>query len=432
MKIAYLTSEYPAPSHTFIRREVAALREAGVEIETYSVRRPKSTARFSSEDLEAQAETRYVLDSRGAMALSLAWAFFTTPLRSLSTLGLAIRHRVPGLRALVWAILHFVEAIHLARMLYGREVGHVHNHFANSSAIVGMLAAHHLGLGFSLTIHGISEFDGSAGGLLPKKIRACRFVACVSSFGRAQVMRLVEPAEWPKLFISRCGLHTSARPRRVGAIGRLRFCSVGRLSPEKGQAGLLEAFRITLESGVDAELHLVGDGPLRSELERKASELGVGARTIFHGQLTDDEVASIMSATDVFVMSSFMEGLPVVIMEAFAAGVPVIAPGVAGIPELVVHHETGLLFPPSDWDALAESMTQLAANPGLCARIGERGRRKVIEQHEISRAVLPLLRQFAASGLVHLDPSAAEWTGKKRRLEPELDALKNEPVPGTL
>jgi colanic acid/amylovoran biosynthesis glycosyltransferase len=431
MKIAYLTSEYPAPSHTFIRREVAALRAEGVEIETYSVRRPKSNARFSSEDLEVQAETRYVLDSWGAMAFSIAWAFFTAPLRSLSTLGLAIRHRAPGIRAYVWAILHFVEAIRLARMLHGREVGHLHNHFANSSAIVGMLAAHQLGLGFSLTIHGISEFDGPAGALLPEKIRACRFVACVSSFGRAQVMRLVDPAEWPKLFISRCGLQTAARPRRVGAIGRLRFCSVGRLSPEKGHAGLLEAFRITLDSGVDAELHLVGDGPLRSELERKARELGVGARTIFHGQLTDDEVASIMSATDIFVMSSFMEGLPVVIMEAFAAGVPVIAPGVAGIPELVVHRETGLLFPPSDWDALAEAMTQLAANPGLCARIGERGRRKVVEQHEISRAVRPLLRQFAASGLVQLE-ATAEWTGKKRRVEPELDALKNEPVPGTL
>jgi colanic acid/amylovoran biosynthesis glycosyltransferase len=431
MKIAYLTSEYPAPSHTFIRREVAALRAEGVDIETFSIRRPASTARFAAEDLEAQVETRYLLDAPAAIAGSLLYAFLTGPLRTLTTLRLALEHRVPGLRAFVWAILHFTEAIHLARMLRLRHVEHLHNHFANSSAVVGMLAASHSGIGFSFTIHGISEFDGPAGALLADKVRAARFVACVSSFGRAQVMRLVAPEEWSKLFISRCGLHTSGRPRRVEASGPVRFCSVGRLSPEKGQMGLLEAFRITLESGIDAELHLAGDGPLRETLERSASEQGIASRTVFHGQLTDDEVAEIIAASDVFVMASFMEGLPVVIMEAFAACVPVIAPGVAGIPELVLDGETGVLFPPSDWDALAEAMARLATNPGLCARVGERGRRKVIEQHEIARAIRPLLDRFAASGLVHVEPSS-ERTGKKRRIETETDDMKSDAVPGTV
>jgi colanic acid/amylovoran biosynthesis glycosyltransferase len=426
MKIAYLTSEYPAPSHTFIRREIAALRAEGADIETFSIRPPSAAVRLSEEDRQARAETGYVIGASAQIVLSVIQAVLSRPVRTIVTLRDALQHRVPGLRALIWSIFHFVEAIHLSRMLRARGVEHVHNHFANSSAIVGMLAAAHLGIGFSLTVHGISEFDGPAGVLLPEKVRACRFVACVSSFGRAQVMRLVHPDEWPKLFISRCGLDTFGRPRRAERTGRIRFCSVGRLSPEKGQAGLLDAFRSTLDGGVDAELHLVGDGPLRLELERRSASLGLSSRVVFHGQLTEEEVAEIMAKSDVFVMSSFMEGLPVVIMEAFAASVPVVAPGVAGIPELVIDGQTGFLFPPSDWDALSEAMTQLAKDPGLRARVGERGRRKVAEQHELAHAVRPMLEQFAALGLVR--DASADHSGKKRRIEVE-EAGAQTPTP---
>lgn len=422
MKIAYLTSEYPAPSHTFIRREVAALRSMGVDIDTFSIRRPTPSARLSGEDEAAAAETAYVLESVPRILGSALIEFVRAPVRTLVTFVAALRHRVPGLRAAIWACFHFLEAMQLVRLLRARKVVHLHNHFANSSAIVGMLAARHLGIGFSLTIHGISEFDGPAGALLPEKIRACRFAACVSAFGRAQVMRMVEPAEWSKLFISRCGLSTRGRPKHVEVEGRLRFCSVGRLSPEKGHVGLFEAFRAVLAAGIDADLHLVGDGPMRCELETWRSALGLDERIHFLGQLTEEEVAKTIADADVFVLSSFMEGLPVVIMEAFAAGVPVVAPGVAGIPELVVHRETGLLFPPSDWEALADAMVTMASDPGLRARLAERGRRRVAEQHEITRAVRPLLDQLTSMGLVSLEREG-ERTGKKRRIDVlELDA----------
>jgi colanic acid/amylovoran biosynthesis glycosyltransferase len=391
MKIAYLTSEYPAPSHTFIRREVAALRSMGVDIDTFSIRRPTPSARLSGEDEAAAAETAYVLESVPRILGSALIEFVRAPVRTLVTFVAALRHRVPGLRAAIWACFHFLEAMQLVRLLRARKVVHLHNHFANSSAIVGMLAARHL-------------------------------AACVSAFGRAQVMRMVEPAEWSKLFISRCGLSTRGRPKHVEVEGRLRFCSVGRLSPEKGHVGLFEAFRAVLAAGIDADLHLVGDGPMRCELETWRSALGLDERIHFLGQLTEEEVAKTIADADVFVLSSFMEGLPVVIMEAFAAGVPVVAPGVAGIPELVVHRETGLLFPPSDWEALADAMVTMASDPGLRARLAERGRRRVAEQHEITRAVRPLLDQLASMGLVSLEREG-ERTGKKRRIDVlELDA----------
>src|SRR6185436_1584382 len=156
-----------------------------------------------------------------------------------STLLRALRHRVPGVRALVWSAFHFVESIDLANEIERRGVDHLHNHFANSGANVGLLAAHYLRLRWSLTLHGTSEFDYPAGMLLAEKIETARFVACVTHFGRAQAMRIVDPKHWHKFVIVRAGIDPPALPPRRSepprAAGKrpLIVC-VARLSPEKG------------------------------------------------------------------------------------------------------------------------------------------------------------------------------------------------------
>src|SRR5690606_32562153 len=111
--------------------------------------------------------------------------------------------------------------------------------------------------------------------------------------------------------------------------------SVGRLSSEKGQLGLLEAFRAVLDAGITAELELIGEGPLRGALEQCAVSLALGDRFRLLGPQSEAEVLRHMTRADVFALSSFMEGLPVVLIEAMAIGVPVVAPSVAGIPELI-------------------------------------------------------------------------------------------------
>ena len=133
---------------------------------------------------------------------------------------------------------------------------------------------------------------------------------------------------------------------------------MGRLAPEKGHHGLIQAFSAVLKSGIDAKLTIIGDGPLYQELSKYIIALNLQGRCVLAGQKTEEEVMKSLATTDLFVLSSFMEGIPVVLMEALGMRVAVIAPCVAGIPELVRHNESGLLFAPGNWNELAEQMEQ--------------------------------------------------------------------------
>ena len=392
--VGYLVSEYPAPSHTFIRREIEALRGAGVVIRTYSVGTPGhpfSDGRGWSGSEEtfcilATAPLRVVLINLAAM--------FRRPGRFFSTFVLAMRHRVPGVRALVWALFHFAEAIVLADRLRSDRIERLHNHFANSGATVGLLAANFNEIPWSLTLHGISEFDYPAGNLLPDKLERADFAACASYFGMAQAMRLTDPRLWPKLQVVRCALDPRQLPAsRNSAQDRItRIICVGRLSPEKGHVGLLRAMQGLAARGIAVRLILVGDGPQHDLLKVEAQKLGIANEVEFLGALDEPSTLRAISASDILVLPSFMEGLPIVLMEAMALRVPVVASRVAGIPELVADGETGLLFDPANWDGLTQALCRLATDQDLRERLIEAGYLKVSTQFFHPGAVLPLER----------------------------------------
>jgi colanic acid/amylovoran biosynthesis glycosyltransferase len=399
MRIAYLVSQYPAASHTFIRREVLGLRARGLEVETFSIRPPTGLSKLGAVDQAEAASTWYVLPTSAArVARAHAQALLKRPRAYLSTLRRALSHSVPGARARLWSAFHFVESIDLASEVDKRGVEHLHNHFANSGANVGLLAAHYLGLNWSFTLHGTSEFDYPAGMLLAEKIESAQFVACVTHFGRAQAMRIVDPKHWHKFVIVRAGIERPPLPPRqdAGAVpaGRPLIVCVARLSPEKGHAGLIQAFAQLLRSGVEADLELLGDGPDRERIEQQIRALGIEERVKLRGQVSEDQVLEALTRATLLALASFMEGLPVTLMEALAMGVPVVAPCVAGIPELVEHGVSGLTFPPGDWDRLAQALRQLLEDPALRQRLAQEGRRRVETEFLVERSLEPLLGAF--------------------------------------
>ena len=369
-----------------------------MSIDTFSVRPPKSEEITSAVDRQEVEQTWYILPAQALELLCAhARALCGHPVQYVKTFRLALRHRVPGVRAFVQALFYFLEAILLAVELKKRAITHLHNHFANPAAIVGLLASRFLRISWSLTLHGISEFDYPAGLLLAEKVAAADFVACASFFVRAQAFRVMNPDHWHKLFVVRCGLELSKLeehrcPR--GQKTRIRFISVGRLSPEKGHIGLLNAFSRVLGSGVDAELLLLGDGPERSRIEQRARDASLGGRLQLLGRAPEAQTLGAIASADVLVLSSFMEGLPVVLLEAMALGIPVIAPALAGIPELVRHAETGLLFTVGDWADLAALMQRLAEDETLRTRLAENARERVSIEFDVDRAIEPLVDRY--------------------------------------
>lgn len=154
--------------------------------------------------------------------------------------------------------------------------------------------------------------------------------------------------------------------------------SVARLSPEKGIHHLLQAHSILRSRGLLMRLVLVGEGPQRSDLEMLARTLGISTTVEFLGY--QEHVETFLSTFDFFVLPSISEGIPLSLLEAMANGLPVVATNVGGIPEIVVHQESGLLVPPGQPEALAQALDQLIQNPGEADRMANNAEGRIRER----------------------------------------------------
>jgi colanic acid/amylovoran biosynthesis glycosyltransferase len=176
---------------------------------------------------------------------------------------------------------------------------------------------------------------------------------------------------------------------------------VGRLSAQKGQVLLVQAFADALEAGVDAELVLAGDGELRGKIEEVIAERGIGDRVRITGWISGQQVRDEISKSRALVLPSFAEGLPMVIMEAFALGRPVLTTYIAGIPELVTHGENGWLIPAGSREAITDAIVEIMATPvAKLEAMAAKGRDAVREHHytpvETARLADHVRRSIAA------------------------------------
>lgn len=398
--VAYLTGDYPKVSHTFILREVQAVRAAGVEVITCSIRQPPASEFKGQEEIAARAETFNVIAAaKNPLRLLAAHgrAILRAPGTWVSTLALAVRMRSPGLKALIWQLFYFLEAGVLADHLRRNRVRHLHNHFANSSCSVAVLASKLADIPFSFTEHGPAIFFEVDRWSLPEKIARASFVVAITHFCRAQLMLFSSPADWSKIAIVHCGVAPAAYRREPGGNGK-RVAFVGRLDPVKGALLLIEAMAEVLKAHPDATLTLAGDGPARAGAEARAKALGIDGSVRFAGFMTQGQVADLLARSDMLVLPSFAEGLPVVYMEALASRIPVVASRVAGVQELVEDGVTGYAVPPGDLPTLVDRIIRLMDNPNAARDMGLAGRSVVEQQFDIAREGAWLARLFRQGG----------------------------------
>lgn len=404
LRVAYITGRYPAVSHTFITREVRALRALGTEVDTFSVWRTDERFLISSVDREERDSTCTLLPLRvrSATAAHLA-AARRSPRGYTAAIRRAVSLRRKGARGLAMALIWFAEAIVLWHECDRRGLRHVHAHLNGTAPVLALLAAafgNRSGpaprWAWSMTVHGPSEFFDALGERLAEKVRAASFVVCISDFARSQLMGMVEPEHWHKLRVVHCGVDPdSFRPSGQRRARRpVHILNVGRLSPVKGQVVLIEALARLRSGGIDARLTIAGEGGARDDIERTAAELGVAVHVSAPGAIGQGEMRDLYADADVFCLSSFAEGVPVVLMEAMAMEVPVVAPAIMGIPELVQSGVNGILVRPGRADQLAEALQQLARSPELRERLGRAGRVTVSEEFNLRDSAETLARLF--------------------------------------
>jgi glycosyltransferase involved in cell wall biosynthesis len=404
---AYLVSRYPSVTQTFVANEVRALRAAGIRIETATVRRVPASEPLSALDREEYERTWALLPAPPARLIaSHAAAFVRAPLAYVATVVAALRLAHAGGRTRLWQLFYFGEAMMLWRWMRSHALHHVHVHHANVSADVAMLACRYANRSgaepqwtWSITLHGPPEFLDADAHKLAAKVADADAVVCISDFARSQVAALVDPAALAKVHTVRCGVDLTAfQPGAVAREHGAEILCVAAMSRRKGHVVLLDALPSVLEAVPGARLTLVGDGPERPFLERRAAELGVGDAVRFAGALAHDRTRGLYAETDVFCLPSFAEGVPVVLMEAMAMEIPVAATNIMGVPELVDDGVSGLLVPPARPDELASALVQLLRDPALRERMGQEGRRRIAADYDAKTSAAKLrqvLDQFS-------------------------------------
>jgi colanic acid/amylovoran biosynthesis glycosyltransferase len=399
MKIAYLVNQYPKVSHSFIRREISALEACGLSVARFSIRSCEAELVDLEDKLELQ-KTQVVL-SIGIFNLLfyLLSVAITQPICWLRSMGLAIKIGLNSDRGVLRHLIYLAEACVLLRRWRNSGITHVHAHFGTNSTTVAMLCSALGGPPYSFTVHGPDEFDQPERLALKEKINRAVFVVAISSFTKSQLCRWCEYSHWQKIHVVRCGLDQEFfhQPTTVIANEPNLVC-VGRLSEQKGQLLLLEAVHQLVSAGIDCHLTLVGDGPLRPQIEAFINHHSLKKHVEITGWASGTEVQKYITNSRALVLPSFAEGLPVVIMEALALQRPVISTYIAGIPELVNPGVNGWLVPSGSVEALTKVMCEVLQLPiENLEQMGKSGSISVKEMHNLTQEVKKLLHLFQQS-----------------------------------
>lgn len=180
-----------------------------------------------------------------------------------------------------------------------------------------------------------------------------------------------------------------------GSLPTRRFILfMSRFEVAKGPMELLEGFADIAASFEDVDLVLAGDGPMRLQLERRAQELGLGARVVFPGYVRGADKARMLLACTVYALPSYSEGMPVGILEAMGAGKPIIAACVGGIPSIVQDPENGLLIKPRDAAELENALRRLLSDGQLCRDMGRNNAEIAWRKYEAATVTAEIERTY--------------------------------------
>jgi glycosyltransferase involved in cell wall biosynthesis len=381
-RVAYLANPYPAISHTFIFREIQSLRQNGFEVFPVSIDRSADLSKMTREEKCEATGVKVLKDVNPLLAIwSVVKVFVRCPMGFLRMIQMTLGLCLKGPKSAVKAFGYLAETILFLDWIEDKGIDHIHEHFANPTAFIAMLANKYKNWGYSISVHGPDVFYQVDTAMLVQKIMAARFVRCISHYCRSQLWRLVPVSMWNKFHIVHCGvdpeLYSPVR-RHENAVPEI-LC-VGRLTSAKGQHILLEAAQQIKQQGHSFHLTFVGEGQDRPSLENQIRNLHLEEHVSLTGALGQDKVMDYYRKADLFVLPSFAEGVPVVLMEAMALEIPVISTRITGIPELIEDGRNGLLVTPGNSVELAESIVRILKSKSLATRLGKEGRKAVLDE----------------------------------------------------
>lgn len=396
--VAYVVGTYPLLTTTFIDREIALLGELGVDVRVVSLRRPHGRLSPRQEAIAAQVE--YVLPvSVTSLVAAHARFLIRRPRAFFGALWFVMTRPHPSLRARLKTLLHFGEGVQVADILR-RWPQHqrIHAHFVDRATTVALVAGRLLDRPYSATAHANDIYVDPV--ILPAKLAEADFVATCTGYN-AEHLRAEYPETADKVVCIHHGLDVERfEPPAVRNGVRPAIVAVGQLKEKKGFTYLIDACAELRRRGHDFVCHIIGEGPLRPDLETQIRASGLDGVVHLHGALEHDAVLEHLRTGAVFALPCVTaadgdrDGIPNVILEAMAMELPVVSTDHSGIPEAVEHAATGTLVAQRDVTGLTAALEELLSDPEMRRRMGGAGRRKVLESFDVAANVKLLLARL--------------------------------------
>jgi glycosyltransferase involved in cell wall biosynthesis len=393
--IGYVLKRFPRISETFVAAELIELERQGERLTVFALSRPEEpvTHAFIKElDAPVVYLPHRPLREPGRVALALVRVLRADLRGWLGAARVSLwPPRLRGLRRLLQATVLRDEM---------REAGihHAHAHFASTATRLASLAWRMGGPTYSVTAHAKDIYHRQVRvQRLREKLGSAAFVATVSQANRDYLEALLPNGARLHVVPNSADLRRLDRvgesPREAGLI-----LSVARLVWKKGLSDLVLACGLLAERGIPHRLVVVGEGPLRAELEACAAS--ACAPATFLGALSNEDVlqlycrASVFSLPCVVAPTGDRDGLPTSVLEAMALGTPVVSTCLNGLAEVVVHERTGLAVPEGDPFALADALERLLRDGDLAQRLAAEARLHVTSRFSLESSVSRLRTLF--------------------------------------
>jgi len=393
MKIAFIVSEFPVLSETFILNQITGLLDSGYEVEIFSEFNPKE--KKVHPDVE-----KYRLTERVHYIPSIPYNKIE---RILKAIFLIIKnfHKAP---IKILKSLNFFEfgneALSL-RLLYkiipflDKNFDTLFCHFGTNGILGTYIKKIGIDVKLATVFHGydMSRFIMNNGDNVYRELfsNGDLFLP-ISNYWKRKLMKL--HCNEKKIIVHHMGINLekfkfSERRKKTGE--SIKILTVGRLVEKKGHEYAIRAIAKIIKKNINIEYIIAGEGPLRHKLEDLVSELDIKSYINFLGAVEQNEVLELYQQAHIFILPSItarsgdQEGIPVVLMEASATGLPIISTYHTGIPEIVIDGKSGFLVPEKDVDILAEKLEYLIEYPEIWSDIGQYGRKFVEEHYDINK-----------------------------------------------
>ncbi len=402
LKVAYIMSRFPKISETFILYEMIALKDLGADVEVFPLLREQQKV--------VHGEAKAIVEGahfHPFLSLPIVRAHLhflrRRPRAYLKVFLEVLKGTLGSINFFVGALGVLPKSVLFAKEMMGLGITHVHAHFATHPAVAALIIHRLTGISFSFTAHG-SDLHVERR-MLTKKVESASFVVAVSSYNKELIIRECGEKFRDKIHVVHCGIDPEVfNPRlEYGDIDPFQILCVASFEEVKGHRHLIEACKVVRKRGIRFMCHLVGEGHLRREIEHLVKQAGLQDQVRFHGALTRDEVANLLTRVDVKVLASVptkngkREGIPVALMEAMASGLPVVASRLSGIPELVKNDQSGILIEPGDSLSIADALQRLQRDLPLRRKLGFAGREHVLREFNLLRCAGKLAALFKNS-----------------------------------